>query len=194
MRRLFVNQYTDPSPIRNAELLECVRRNKAIFDEVVSLDGRPSYNDFFIRINEVAKSGDISVVANSDIYFDSTAVHLDNLSADQCYALSRWEVKPDGTSEMYAKDDSGDAWCFRGAVKPMKVVADFPLGFCGCDNRASLLMEMAGYQVLNPAKTIHAMHLHCSGIRHYDRIKDRIRGPYLLITPHAIGENPKYRR
>jgi hypothetical protein len=45
------------------------------------------------------------------------------------------------------------------------------------------VLKQAGYNVLNPSKTIHSIHLHLSNHRTYKSI-DRISEPYHFIFPH----------
>jgi hypothetical protein len=193
MTRLFVNVYTDKNEARNAELVECLAANKESFDEVVEIHGRPTYREYFEKINEVAQDDDISIVSNLDIVFEIGSFHMINgyLKANEVYALSRWDLKKSGDIVHFDRDDSQDAWCFRGKVT-IPNDCDFGTGECGCDNAIADRLEKAGYRVLNPSKDIMTLHIHTSEVRNYTR-KDTISPPYLLVKPHHINENPIYR-
>lgn len=176
MLRLIVNAYTDPDPVRNAELLDAAAINAALFDDVLPIPGRPTFAEMFAAANAVASPEDISVVANSDVSFDETlglaAEHLDHQT---CWALSRDDME---------RQDSQDAWVFRGSI--CIPAAHFPPGIPGCDNRLAWLLRHVGYQVLNPCRSVRVRHHHASGLRNYRRGIDRVPGPYLRVAPQKL--------
>jgi hypothetical protein len=187
MIRLFINKYTDKHIARNRELKKCFSFNENVFgvDNVISFNSRLSFSDFFSQINLLAEESDISIIANSDIYFESLD-ELKTIKGNEVYALSRW----DGNT-LYDREDSQDAWVFRGKIKPIPD-CNFGLGIPGCDNAIAERLQRAGYTVLNPSKSIKTIHLHSSNIRNYDR-KTTVPKPYLLIKTHLLNENPSYR-
>jgi hypothetical protein len=182
MLRLFVNVYSDPHPARDEELKECLRRNSIHFliNEVVKVEGWATFREFFVRANRVAGENDISVIANSDIFFDESLKHVEALKQDECFALSRWNVMSDGTSTLDPRpDENQDAWIFRGPLR--MVEADFKPGVPGCDTHLAWLLQKASYGISNPCLTIRANHLHMSEVRRY-----KIPGPYLYCPPTAL--------
>jgi hypothetical protein len=185
MIRLFINRYKDSSPLRQAELDEALCRNFAnpAFDCVQQLDGRPTFADFFAA----AHPDSVTVIANSDIAFDASISLASDIGPDEAYALSRWD------GDSIQNSDSQDVWIFRGVPKP-GMFLDFTPGVCGCDNRLAWELMHAGYRVSNPSLSIKANHLHASGVRHYAPAAEYcVPRPYLLIKPHALGEQPLYR-
>lgn len=165
---LFINHYIDPDPLRNEELQTCFENNKANNFTIYILEGRPTFNDFFKKINEVTGDHSINIIANSDIYFPEMNYEMfKNLTFDICYALTRWNVSADGKEEFHNNSGSQDTWIFRGKVK--EVNADFTQGVAGCDNKLAYLLEKAGYKVINPSRTIKTYHLHNSEVRYYDK-------------------------
>jgi hypothetical protein len=134
---------------------------------------RPLYATFFAWINEVANPGDISIVSNTDIWFDaSIAVAAHRIGHRECFALSRW----DGET-LYDHNDSQDCWVFRGPVKGVR-----------CDNRILYELQAAGYRVLNPAFSVQAQHVH-SGIRHAypgKNLPHFVPPPYRYLWPHNL--------
>ena len=91
MLRLFTTWYDEPQPVRCEEYRLALKRNLACpaIDEIWVMHeggelpqdpggklhvrtrrGRPLYSDFFSLINEIAADDDISIVANTDIFFD----------------------------------------------------------------------------------------------------------------------------
>ena len=187
MIRLFVNKYKDKNIVRNRELEKCYAINQDVFgvDNVISFSARLPFSDFFSKVNLLAQESDISIIANSDIYFENVN-QFTAIEENQVYALSRW----DGNT-LYDHEDSQDAWVFRGQIK-LVPDCNFGLGIPGCDNAIAERIARAGYTVLNPSKSIKAIHLHSSNIRNYDR-KTTVPRPYLLIKPHYINEAPAHR-
>jgi len=188
MIRLFTSCYPEKKPDRLSELTLALERNCQLpeIDSVcVFLEGiehpwvessklnersithRPTYTDFFGWASElVSADNDVSIIANSDIYFDSSLSALArNLMPNQCAALSRWDVQPDGTSRLFDRNDSQDAWVFRGKIRP--IVPDFCMGIPRCDNRMLYELRAAGYEVINPAFSVKVFHLHaaCGGFK-----------------------------
>ena len=187
MIRLFINKYKDKHIARNRELEKCFSFNQNVFvaENVISFNSRLSFADFFSQVNLLAKESDISIIANSDIYFESVD-HFEMIKENEVYALSRW----DGNT-LYDREDSQDAWLFRGKIKPIPD-CNFGLGIPGCDNAIAERISRSGYTVLNPSKSIKAIHLHSSNIRNYGH-RTVVSKPYLLIKPHYLNENPTYR-
>jgi hypothetical protein len=204
--RLFLNYYLDKNPDRQWELDRCLTHNldNPLIDktyvltdvsantlpgvlsatEVVKFEGRPLFSDFFRVANEYAAAGDVTIIANTDIYFNHTLQHIHDLEDEECYALSRWDDTPGGLKPFHYWD-SQDAWIFRGKIKP--VYGDFSMGIPGCDNRLAYELKKAGYTVSNPCQTIYAMHVHNSAIRHYTSTTTAIPKPYVLVSPTQIG-------
>jgi hypothetical protein len=181
---LFTNQYMDKNPERDAELCYCEKLNGLNpFIQHFSICGkRLTYSEFFGLMNKLSNES-VVVLANSDIYFDETIQLAEKIQPGECYALSRWDIQPDGTAKPFHRADSQDAWIFRAPIK--EVVADFTLGIGGCDNRIAYILNEAGYKVTNPCSKIKAYHLHLSGVRNYIKGShvERIEPPYLLVKP-----------
>jgi hypothetical protein len=71
---------------------------------------RPLYDDFFLWINDLANPVDVSIIANTDIWFDgSIGVAARALRPDECFALARWDGE-----QLLDRNDSQDCWMFRG--------------------------------------------------------------------------------
>lgn len=185
---IYSSIYIDPHAGRNSELLTCIRHNKESGANLIHLDDnvkRATYLDFFNKINETTGNDDINIIANSDIYFKPEDLDLieKNLNKNQCYALCRWDVITDREPLFLNRWDAQDSWCFRGQVRPVRF-SEFYLGKPGCDNRIAYELKQAGYDVLNPSKTIRSYHLHNSGIRNYISNRDQsVPKPYLCLTP-----------
>jgi hypothetical protein len=178
---LFFQSYNCGNEERQKELDACCRINhkSKYFHKVFSLTERLTYKQLFELTNEYPDC--INVIANSDIYFDETILYARFMGENDCYALSRWDYKENGLAVLLDRKDSQDAWIFNGAAKVNN--CDFFLGIPGCDNRIAHEISVSGYNVLNPSKTIHAIHLHNSQVRTYDG-SQIISPPYYYINPH----------
>ena len=213
--RLFTSAYAESNPVRRQELAACLQNNLALktIDQICLLveagadapggsdkllcrtvNRRPRYQDFFLWANELCGSqADISIIANSDIFFDKTLEDLARLLTPlSCAALSRWDLQPDGKAVLFDRNDSQDAWVFSGSIR--SVSGDFYVGVPRCDNRILYELRQAGYQVINPAFSVRAMHLH-SGIR--TEYPAEITGlfvppPYEYLFPHNLVSLPLY--
>lgn len=214
MIRMFSSHYPERDAARMKESRLCLERNMALpeLDEIcLLLEGtespfpdhpklktrqishRPQYNDFFDWANELVQSNtDASIVVNSDIYFDSSILALVRaLKPEQCAALSRWDVQPDGSARLFDRNDSQDVWVFRGKLRP--VVADFCVGIPRCDNRILHELRSAGYEVINPAFSVRTFHLHAGSRGEYP---GEIQGlhvdrPYAYLWPHNLLSLPE---
>lgn len=181
MFRLFYNYYEDKNLNRKLEIDYCLYKNlqnKNINTVVIESQKHLTFDYFFNLINKITNDEDINIICNSDIYLDDTIILTEKIKENECYALSRWDVHPNGTPIFFDRRDSQDTWIFKGKVK--KVIADFTLGKRGCDNRLAYELRRAGYRVTNPSKTIKTYHVHNSNIRSYS-FTDAVPEPYDTI-------------
>ena len=109
---------------------------------------------------------------------------------DTAFALARWEPDSSGKVSLRDRNDSQDAWIFRGPIRRME--SDYPMGVPGCDNRLAEELRRAGYTVLNPSFSIRSYHLH-SGHRTPwtgDARKGEVPPPYGYVWPHNLWPLP----
>ncbi|KAF0218738.1 MAG: methyltransferase/glycosyl transferase fusion [Geobacteraceae bacterium] len=109
------------------------------------------------------QSHDFWMLANADIYFDESLLHLQEANLDNSiFALTRHDVQKDGSIKLvdaaYAHG-SQDAWIFKTPVPLDRIFAGFCLGIPGCDNRIAYEFVRAGYYVINPSLKIIIRHL-----------------------------------
>ncbi len=207
---LLVSFYVDPDSRRQAELLECLRRNSrndliseihvfvedprgaglaAIFTELadarirlIAHERRATYSDLFTYANRHLAGWRV-IIANADIYFDRSLARLDGYDlADRLLCLSRWDVQANGETHLFDFSASQDAWIFQAPLREFR--ADFHLGVLGCDNRLAWEAEHVGLTLSNPSRTIRANHLHLSEVRRYAR--QWLRGPTRAVTPEVL--------
>ncbi|MFO1475368.1 MAG: hypothetical protein U1F98_01795 [Verrucomicrobiota bacterium] len=206
MIRLFTIGYDSGSVQRQEELSECLRRNldNRFLGQVVlwqyngvapsphpklsvfSRDRQPTFEDLFALANSLCAEGDVAIVANSDIWFDETAVLTERILPMQCFALLRTEEtgQLSATREGKLRKDSQDAWVFRAPIRPAG--AHFHLGRSGCDNALAYLLTRRGYEVRNPAKSIRIHHRHASRVRPFTARKYRVPPPWMHVEPTDI--------
>lgn len=215
-----MNLYTTyyPSKSREKELDFCLEKNlnnrfiKRVYvfnqsekklkhkkiTEIKSPNRCPSYQDFF---NLFTKHPDeVNIIANSDIFFDTTIGLASNISQDKCYALTRTEYYSDGSTKNFEEVHgngcpahfSQDVWIFRGESKlqgievtialnnETKVYENvrFTIGIPGCDNVIAAHLKNA-YEVKNPYNQIICHHYH----------EDQSRGRY---THRITGAKNKW--
>lgn len=182
---LFVQVYNCDNTERQKELDTCLRINKALningvpYFNVIEVTERLKFSEIF-KLTE-SYPNDINIIVNSDIYFDETILACRFMDNKECYALTRWDYSGDKAVLFYRKD-SQDVWVFNGVAKVNG--GNYYLGVPGCDNRLAKEIVESGYQLTNPSKSIHAIHLHESSYRTYDNTTKRVEEPYHFIFPH----------
>ncbi len=210
---LLTGFYFEPEARRRGEFLECLRRNHEnksfegihlwvqapvdleelvvanpfLADRSVRLiahNNRLTYKLLFAYANEQLPGWKV-VIANADIFFDETLKSLDPYRIEgQLLCLSRWDVHADGDLRLFDHSASQDAWVFRAPIR--EFFSDFHMGVPGCDNRLAWEARQAGLELLNPAKSVRACHLHLSGVRRYGE-RDRVPGPSWPVAPGFLG-------
>lgn len=182
---LFVNVYKSENKERQKELDVCLKINKSLntngvpFFNIIEIKERLTFKEMF----KLAKENEINIFSNSDIFFNETILWSRFMHENEAYCLSRWDYKTGGVCELFNRKDSQDVWIFKGKVKE-NIGGDYQMGVRGCDNRLAFELRNSGYQVLNPAKTIHAIHLHQSNFRTYNVSSPAVPEPYYFIKPH----------
>lgn len=206
------NWYNEKNAQRERELLNCIENTVDGMEvdrviclhqagescpvpgvENVMVTHRPTYKDFFEKANELTEKGDIVIISNTDIYpTNGVGDLIEKIKPNEVYALARWDEQSDKSLVHLDRWDTADTWVFKSPIKPVNN-CDFQLGQAGCDNAIAARLQDAGYSVLNPSKTVKFAHYHQSQVLNYTD-RDRIGKPYLLITPHELGQEPSYNR
>ena len=207
---LYTTFYPEKTPDRLRELQASLKKNSdnssintiTVFNEegdlssfkssklqIISIEQRPTYQDFINYINANSNTDDIHIIANTDIYFDKNIEVLKHINLkDTCLALSRWDTADTIKPKLYNHNDSQDVWVFKGPIKE-NLSANFPLGVPRCDNRLLYELEKAEYMVLNPAFSIKSYHIH-KGQRALVYSEDdnvyKIEPPYRYLYPHNL--------
>jgi len=177
------NKYIDKIYILSKENYEIFHNDKI---KIIPIEKRPSYNYFFKTINKISQNDNINIIANLDIYFDETIIYAKNIKNNQCFALTRWEIKKDKI-KFLNKGCSQDSWIFKGKIKNIK--SGFYLGRMGCDNKIAYEIQQAKYKITNPSRTIKTYHLHqIKHTRNYEN-KKVLPPPYLNVPTTRIKAN-----
>jgi|SaaInlStandDraft_4_1057021.scaffolds.fasta_scaffold02018_2 hypothetical protein len=128
-----------------------------------------SYNCMIDYANAELK-GEIVIISNSDIYFDSTLEHIFDFDyfypVNLMFSLTRTNLKNYKTEsgDIWKRHaGSQDTWVFKSPIK--KICENINLGWVKCDTKFSYEMDKIGYLVLNPSDTIKCWHVHDSNTR-----------------------------
>ncbi|QKX18087.1 exostosin family protein [Microbulbifer sp. YPW1] len=158
--------------------------------EVVYLDQRPTYSKW-LQLTASMKLEGVSVLCNSDIYFDSSIVGLsDVLGVERSFvALSRWELLGNEISLHKNPHWSQDVWAVRCGEEYSRELLhslNFPMGVPRCDNKIAYIFAIQGWRVINPCQFIKSIHVHETQLRGYDKQLDsRIIGGVCYVHPGA---------
>ncbi|MCY6413455.1 exostosin family protein [Acinetobacter sp. VNH17] len=196
---LFSPYYMSENYERQQEIDKCLKRNVDVINikkifllidddsipviqnpkiEVLYIDKRPTYRDWIEYTEKYVKDG-ISVLANSDIYFDESVSNL-NFIFDQntksFVAISRYEVIGETNTLHPNPHWSQDVWCIDSSAEITKILKkdlDISLGVPRCDNKIAYLFSVHGFDVFNPCKFVKTYHLHETQIRSYSAHVDK---------------------
>lgn len=209
MITLFFPYYQCGDAARQAEIDFCLRKNAEnaiigklfiIIDdsceppvgtgkaEVIRVARRPTYRDWVELTEEHCRSG-VSLLSNSDIFFEDTVSMLpDLLAAPKTFlALTRWELLSGQLSKHPNPRWSQDSWAIRADEKlpeHHKQLLEFPMGVPRCDNKVAYLFAIQGWKLFNPVGLIKSIHVHETQMRTYDKkLDDRILGGVAYVHP-----------
>ncbi|GAB5380443.1 MAG: hypothetical protein Alis3KO_25830 [Aliiglaciecola sp.] len=163
--------------------------------EVLSIESRPTYKKWIELTRKFSLEG-ISILCNSDIYFDETIRIFEKVlrSPEQFVALSRWEVAKNKSTLHPNPHWSQDVWainCNNSFSPEMLHQLDFQMGVPRCDNKIAYLFGIFGWQVFNPCALIKSYHVHETELRTYNKKLDlRILGGVAYVHPTDDIEVP----
>ena len=155
---------------------------------VVHVDKRMTYT-FWVELTSQYCSHGISVLCNSDIYFNDSVKRLKEVLAQpkSFLALSRWELLNGEISQHPNPHWSQDTWAMNVGdnLSPsfMHQLA-FPMGVPRCDNKVAYLFAVQGWSVHNPIDFVKSIHVHETQMRTYNKkIDERILGGVAYVHP-----------
>jgi len=166
--------------------------------KLTPLNTRITYADCIRIIEKNVPKGHIVVFANADIYLDmswhsiwSTDLH------DVFLALLRWEQGSIGQEPKLfgPRPDSQDTWVIHSDSVLSRSwdyeALNIPFGKAGCDNAILVEFLRQKFKIVNPALSLHTIHVHQSEIRTYNKTDTVNRPVYMHVDPTGIHElNP----
>lgn len=198
---LFINVYSFKNEQRFNEVFECLKRNISnpsidrivCLDEgfnftgldtskcvIIPVDKRLTFSDFY----EYLYGNEINIIANNDIYFDTSIKLLKRIILFKNVFVGLTRREEDGTLFRSDLGDSQDVWAFYS--KPQFLSnCKFYLGVPGCDSKLLFKAWNKKYLIVNPAFSIKCGHLHKLGNRSYTE-NDRVFDPYLRVRPSTF--------
>lgn len=211
---LFLHWYTAQDPERAEELRQCLDRNidSGLFSriillvdddtvphrrfpglQIIHLTQRPSYLDWISAAARLCP-GQIAILANSDIHFDSSIARLCVLfgrDPGAFVALSRFDQQGEALVPHPNPHWSQDAWAFIPAAETPARLArrtDIPLSVPRCDNHIAYVFANEGHTVYNPFPFIRAVYPNATLSRHRagtDQVTNdsRLVGGMMLVHP-----------
>jgi tetratricopeptide (TPR) repeat protein/glycosyltransferase involved in cell wall biosynthesis len=214
---LFMPYYKAKHPERQQELIYCLQKNVQcdelekivlIIDdnhipevespkiEIVKIAARPTYLDW-VELTEKRCRGQISILANTDIYFDESISWLREIfsaNPQAFVALSRYEKE--GSNQTLHKNPhwSQDVWAVSGEhkfTKSFKNSLRVSLGVPRCDNKIAYLFAIHGAPVYNPCHHIKTVHVQETQLRYYDKYGDTtVLGGTAWVYPSVVIDEP----
>lgn len=213
---LFSPYFRARTPERQQELDDCLMRNVARAEiqhivlfvddghqpplrhpklEVLSVSTRLTYRHW-VEVSRSRTGHSISVLANSDIYFDETLPLLAScLQGPKSFvALSRYERDGDTLVPHPRPAWSQDVWALRNAAEvsaSLLARLDIPLGVPRCDNKVAYLFAIHGWSVFNPQRYVRSVHVHETQQRNYDKKADlTVLGAVAYVPPGETLTSP----
>lgn len=188
--------YIDKIVLLNETTLKLPVKNENKKIEEIVIGKRLHFDIVFKWIYDSAPAGSIVVIANSDIYLDTTWRLLWSVNmADKFLSLLRWDDQEDPTEapKLFGpRPDSQDSWVISADSVKEKgwdwKTLNFPFGKGGCDNAINVEMLKKRFLIVNPCMSLVTHHVHTSGYRTYDP-QDIVEKPvYMYLTPTGIHD------
>ncbi|NEQ35830.1 MAG: tetratricopeptide repeat protein [Okeania sp. SIO3I5] len=214
---LFTPYYKAKHSKRQEELIYCLKKNTQcdeiakiilVIDddhipevesskiEIVKVSARPTYLDW-VELTEQKCQNQISILANTDIYFDESIARIREIFAADpqgFVALSRYEKEAENQTLHKTPHWSQDVWAVSGNFKfttSFKNSLRVSLGVPRCDNKIAYLFAIHGAPVYNPCHHIKTVHVQESQLRYYDKYGDTsILGGTAWVYPSIIINEP----
>ena len=145
-----------------------MQKNDYLKDRLIikTITKRPSYNCFFDYVdNNIIGT---TIIANSDIIFDKSLIHLKYLKDDDFISITRTENnKRNEILSLYTENKekrinvfSQDAWVFKSPMK-YKVKNEIEPGTMQCDSYLNYTLSKTNYKCYNLCNDINLFHVQC---------------------------------
>jgi hypothetical protein len=184
----------DKIVLLNESMLELPVKSEKIHQENVGT--RLRFDIVFKWIYEKGSANTVYVIANSDIYMDTSLDVVWSIDMkDRFLSLLRWDDsdRPDEKPTLFGpRADSQDTWIVSSDSLKSRTwdwdSLNIPFGKGGCDNAINVEMLRQKFLVVNPCLTIITHHVHTSEYRTYDP-KDIVDKPvYMHVNPTGIHD------
>lgn len=144
--------------------------------EIINIEARPSYQLWARLSHEYAKDA-ISILANTDIYFDTSVSELRHIfyEPNRFLALSRYDKKGITCTPHPNPKWSQDCWAYdvKDSIQGGLLDSlDIPMGVPRCDNKVAYLFAIHGWRVCNPFAQVRITHVHETNQRNYNKKTD----------------------
>lgn len=219
---LITQFYTCPKPRRAQEIVQCLKMNAGCeyIDKIVLLNEqrfdipiksskieqrvighRLNFKTVFKYICDSVPANAIVVIANSDIYLDSSWRAMWSVSMHNTWlSLLRWDESENPLEKptlFGPRSDSQDTWVVdSNSVKERTWNwdnLDIPFGQNGCDNAINAEMLQNKFMVANPCMSLITHHVHMSGYRTYEPTNIISRPVFMYVRPSGIHDlKPEY--
>ena len=162
---------------------------------VLHVEKRMTYKYWVELTNQYCSHG-ITVLCNSDIYFDDSVIKLKEalVKPKSFLALSRWELLSGDTDRHPNPHWSQDTWAMNVGEEISKSFLhqlEFPMGVPRCDNKVAYLFAVHGWSIHNPVDFVKSIHAHETQMRTYNKkIDERIMGGVAYVHPGESVEAP----
>jgi hypothetical protein len=213
---IFTSYYDTGNRARQMELDMCLKRNLQVNEiarihifleddielpysspklRIIRTDARLSYRKW---IEETSLLGGrfISLLCNSDIFFDDTVVASREYLAKErgLLALTRWEFNGVESEAHGNPKWSQDVWGINSSNElsaELLAKVDFNLGTPRCDNKLAYIFAVEGWRVYNPHHHIRTHHVHNSQLRTYNaKLDHTLKGTVAYVLPTDSPDVP----
>ena len=133
------------------------------------------------------------MLANADIFFTKSAYNLRQIfslldRSSLFLAISRYEAESEIGVLHSCPHYSQDVWAVHtdslGKLENRVGISRVSMGSMRCDSRIAYLFKDQGFNVVNPCKFVHPVHLHKSNFRTYSHeFNYGNLGPSLFVFP-----------
>jgi hypothetical protein len=156
---------------------------------LISLGRRPTYKDWIIWSESLSES-QISIFANSDIYFDQTIEKFEHVKENSLICLSRYNFRNNNWFLQEQPEWSQDVWAIKSnQIISFKDQLNIEIGRPSCDNKMACVFAINGWDLFNPYREIKCFHFHRSIHRDYKKHSANYAGFFALV-PESNFNNP----
>ena len=171
LKKNIENNYINQIILLHEEKLDIPHHPKV---KEIIVGKRLTYKMAFDWAEEHIPSGEIVMLANSDMWFDDTINKIKSIDfSNTVVALSRYDLNKNNEWVIISETPqySQDTWIYENPIK-LNHDSNLTMGVPGCENKLAWVIRNSKkndikYNVINPALTIKSYHEHLSNVRNY---------------------------